>query len=140
VKCLDPKKEETASQTITVKKKISEVLAIAGMALLLTYLADAAVGQGETGFLPITEKERGMIFGMSSIILFFAAFGIGYKEKTRVATILIIVGGVLIWSSVFAASLMAEGGLAAISSSFIGVIMVGYIIMILGTLRAFQRK
>jgi len=140
VRCLDPKKEETASQTITVKKKISEVLAIAGMAVLLTYLADAAVGQGETGFLPITEKERGMIFGESSIILFFAAFGIGYKQKSKLTTILIIVGGLLIWTSVLGVSVMAEGGLAEISSTFAAVIIAGFIIMILGIVRAFQRK
>ena len=140
MKCLDPKKEETASQTITVKKKISEVLAIAGMAVLLTYLVDAAIGQGETGFLPITEKERGMIFGESSIILFFAAFGIGYKQKSKLTTILIIVGGLLIWTSVLGVSVMAEGGLVGISSSFIGVIIVGFIIMALGIIRAFQIK
>jgi len=140
VKCLDPKKEETASQTITVKKKISEVLAIAGMAVLLTYLVDAAIGQGETGFLPITEKERGMIFGESSIILFFAAFGIGYKQKSKLTTILIIVGGLLIWTSVLGVSVMAEGGLAEISSTFAAVIIAGFIIMILGIVRAFQRK
>jgi len=33
------------------------------MVLLLTYITDAAVGQGEAGFLPMSEKERGMIFG-----------------------------------------------------------------------------
>ncbi len=140
MKCLDPKKEEPATETISVKKKISEVLAIAGMAVLLTYLADAAVGQGETGFLPITEKERGMIFGESSIILFFAAFGIGYKQKSKLTTILIIVGGLLIWTSVLGVSVMAEGGLAEISSTFAAVIIAGFIIMILGIVRAFQRK
>ncbi len=133
-------KDNTFTQTITVKKKISEVLAIAGMAVLLTYLADAAVGQGETGFLPITEKERGMIFGESSIILFFAAFGIGYKQKSKLTTILIIVGGLLIWTSVLGVSVMAEGGLAEISSTFAVVIIAGFIIMILGIVRAFQRK
>ena len=140
MKCLDPKKEEPATETISAKKKISEVLAIAGMAVLLTYLVDAAIGQGETGFLPITEKERGMIFGESSIILFFAAFGIGYKQKSKLTTILIIVGGLLIWTSVLGVSVMAEGGLAEISSTFAAVIIAGFIIMILGIVRAFQRK
>jgi len=137
---LDPKKEEPATEKISAKKKISEVLAIAGMAVLLTYLADAAVGQGETGFLPITEKERGMIFGMSSIILFFAASGVGYKQKSKLTTILIIVGGLLIWASVLGVSVMAEGGLMGISSSFVAVIIVGFIIMALGIIGSFQRK
>ncbi len=129
-----------AMKTTTVKKKASEIIAIAGMVLLLTYISDAAVGQGESGFLPMSEKERGMIFGLSTIILFFAAFGIGFNEKSAITTILLIVGGALIGTSVLSASLMAEGGLASISNSFIGVIIVGYIIMGLGILRAVKKK
>ncbi len=129
-----------AMKTATVKKKVSEIIVIAGMVLLLTYISDAAVGQGETGFLPISEKERGTIFGLSTIILFFAAFGIGFNEKSAITTILLIVGGALIGTSVLSASLMAEGGLASISNSFIGVIIVGYIIMGLGILRAVKKK
>jgi len=124
----------------TVKKKVSEIIVIAGMVLLLTYITDAAVGQGETGFLPMSEKERGMIFGLSTIILFFTAFGVGFHEKSALTTILLIVGGALIGTSVLGASLMAEGGLASISNSFIGVIITGYIIMGLGILRAVKKK
>ncbi|MCH8972562.1 MAG: hypothetical protein IH814_00305 [Thaumarchaeota archaeon] len=129
-----------AMKTVTVKKKASEIIAIAGMGLLLTYIFDAAVGQGETGFLPISEKERGTIFGFSTIILFFAAFGIGFNEKSAITTILLIMGGALIGTSVLGASLMAEGGLTSISNSFIGIIIAGYIIMGLGILRAVKKK
>ena len=127
-------------KTVTVKKKASEIIAIAGMILLLTYISDAAVGQGETGFLPMNEKERGTIFGFSTIILFFTAFGIGFNEKIAITTVLLIVGGALIGTSVLSASLMAEGGLASISNSFIGIIIVGYTIMGLGLLRAAKKK
>jgi len=126
--------------TTNHKRKISEIIVIAGMILLLIYIADAAVGQGEVGFLPMTEKERGMIFGTSSIILFFAAFGIGFREKSPTLTILLIAGGALIGTSVLAASAMAQGGLATISGSFVSVIILGYIIMGLGILRSVQRK
>jgi len=129
-----------STQTTSPKKKVSEITAVAAMILLLTYLVDAAVGQGEVGFLPMSEKERGMIFGLSTIILFFVAFGVGIREKSATTTILLIVGGVLIGTSVLAASLMAEGGLESISGSFLGVIIVGYIIMGLGILRAFKKK
>ena len=129
-----------AMKTVTVKKKASEIIAIAGMVLLLTYIFDAAVGQGETGFLPISEKERGTIYGFSTIILFFASFGIGFNEKSAITTILLIMGGALIGTSVLSASLMAEGGLTSISNSFIGIIIVGYIIMELGILRAVKKK
>jgi len=127
-------------KTATVKKKVSEIIVIAGMILLLIYIIDAAVGQGEVGFLPMTEKERGMILGTSSLILFFAAFGIGFREKSSTLTILLIAGGALIGTSVLAASAMAEGGLATISGSFVGVIILGYIIMGLGILRSVQKK
>ena len=127
-------------QTTTTRKKLSEIIVIAGMIVLMIYIADAAVGQGETGFLPMTEKERGMIFGISSIMLFFAAFGIGFKEKSSILTILLLAGGALIGTSVLVASAMAEGGLGTISSSFVGVVTVGYIIMGLGILRIVQRK
>jgi len=129
-----------ATKITTVKKKVSEIIVMAGMVLLLTYITDAAVGQGETGFLPMSEKERGMIFGLSTIILFFVAFGVGFHEKSALTTILLIVGGALIGTSVLGASLMAEGGLASISNSFIGVIITGYIIMGLGLLRAVKKK
>jgi hypothetical protein len=124
----------------TAKKKISEIIAIAGMILLIIYIADAGVGKGEIGFLPMDEKERGVIFGYSTIILFFVAFGIGLNEKSATTTILLTVGGAIIGTSVLVASLMAEGGLASISGSFLGVIIVGYIIMGLGILRAVKKK
>lgn len=114
------------------KKRISEVLAIVAMALLLTYIADAAIGQGRTGFLPISEAQRGAIFGGFSIVLFLAAFGIGWKEKSKTMAVLLIAGGAIMGTSVLGASAMTEGGLAGISGSFLGVIILGYIIMGLG--------
>ena len=128
-------------QTKIKRKRISEILAIVAMVLLLTYIADAAVAQGnKQGFLPMSTAQRGMIFGGSTIILFFVSFGIGFGEKTKITTILLIAGGALIGTSVLGASAMAKGGLAAIQSSFVGVIILGYIIMGLGILRAVQKK
>ncbi|HJT47102.1 MAG TPA: hypothetical protein VJ729_02880 [Nitrososphaeraceae archaeon] len=130
------------------KRKISEFVAIVAMILLLIYISDAAVGQGKQGFLPMNAAQRGMIFGASSIILFFISFSlVGFKEKTKITTILLIVGGALIGTSVLGASVMARrgvgeegGGLATISGSFIAVIILGYIIMGLGIVRAIKKK
>ena len=128
-------------QTKIKRKRISEILAIVAMVLLLAYITDAAVAQGnKQGFLPMSAAQRGMIFGGSTIILFFVSFGIGFGEKTKITTILLIAGGALIGTSVLGASAMAKGGLAAIQSSFVGVIILGYIIMGLGILRAVQKK
>lgn len=123
-----------AQATGNNRRKISEGLAAAAMALLLTYIADAAVGQGKIGFLPMTEAQRGMILGTTSIALFFAAFGVMWKQKKRskVAAALLIAGGSITGTSVLASSAMAEGGLGAISASFLGVIAAGYVIMGLG--------
>jgi hypothetical protein len=122
------------------RQKISEILAIVAMAFVLIYIADAGVGQGKQGFLPMNTAERGMIFGGSSMILFFLSFGIGIKEKSKITTILLIAGGAIIGTSVLGASAMAKGGLAAIHSSFLGIVIVGYIIMCLGILRLVQKK
>ena len=122
------------------RQKISEVLAIVAMALVLIYIADAGVGQGKQCFLPMNAAQRGWLFGGSSIILFFLSFGIGIKEKSKITTILLIAGGAIIGTSVLGASAMAKGGLTAIHSSFLVVIILGYIIMGLGIFRLFQKE
>jgi hypothetical protein len=128
-------------QTKSKKKRASEALAIIAMALLLTYIADAAVARGNNqGFLPMSAAQRGMIFGTSSIVLFFVSFAIGFSERSTLTTVLLITGGALIGTSVLAASVMAKGGLAGIQRSFGAIIIIGFVIMALGILRAVQRK
>jgi len=128
-------------QTKSWKKKASEALAIIAMGLLLIYIADAGIARGNgQGFLPMTAAQRGMIFGTSSIVLFILSFAIGFREKSKLTTVLLIVGGALIGTSVLAASIMASGGLTAAQNSFGMVIIIGYIIMGLGIFRAIQKK
>jgi hypothetical protein len=128
-------------QTKSKKKTTSEVLAIIAMALLLTYVADAAVARGnDQGFLPMSAAQRGMIFGTSSIVLFFLAFAVGFRERSKLTTVLLITGGALISGSVLAASVMANGGLGGTQRSFGAIIVIGFVIMALGILRAVQRK
>jgi hypothetical protein len=126
-------KLETIS--VRMKKTAAEIMVIVGMALLLIYILDAMVGQGETGFLPMTAEERGRTFGTSSMILFFVSFGVGYKERSVILTSILIAGGALMGTSVLVASAMSEGGLSEAPAAFIAVIIVGYIIMALGILR-----
>ena len=123
-----------------MKKAAAEIMVIAAMAILLVYILDAMVGQGETGFLPMTAEERGRTFGTSSMILFFASFGVGYKQRSIILTSILIAGGALMGTSVLAASAMAEGGLSEAPGAFIAVIIVGYIIMALGILRIIQKR
>ena len=121
-------------------RRISEFVAIAALIILLTYIADAAIGQGKSGFLPMSAAQRGMIFGTSSIVLFFVAIGIGFKEKSRVTGALVTAGGAIMGTSVLLASAMGEGGLGSIRGSFLGIIVIGYIIMGLGILLLVRTK
>jgi hypothetical protein len=123
-----------------ISRRISEFVAIAALIILLTYIADAAIGQGKSGFLPLTAGQRGMIFGTSSIVLFFVTIGIGFKERSRVTGGLVTAGGAIMGTSVLVASAMGEGGLGSIRGSFLGIIIVGYIIMGLGILMLVRTK
>jgi hypothetical protein len=128
-------------QTKSWKKKASEALAIIAMGLLLIYIADAGIARANSqGFLPMTAAQRGMIFGTSSIVLFILSFAVGFGEKSKLTTVLLIVGGALIGTSVLVTSIMASGGLTAAQNSFGMVIIIGYIIMGLGIFRAIQKK
>jgi hypothetical protein len=119
---------------------LSTYIAIAALIILLTYIADAAVGQGNTGFLPLTAGQRGMILGTSSIILFFVAIGIGLRDKSALTGALVTAGGAIMGVSVLLASMMEEGGLASIRGSFLGIIAVGFIIMGIGILMLIRAR
>jgi hypothetical protein len=123
-----------------IKKTASEIMAITALAILLIYVSDALVGEGEAGFLPMTAEERGRTFGTSSMILFFVSFGVGFKENSFPLTFLLIAGGAVMGTSVLIASAMGEGGLLEAPAAFVGVILIGYIIMALGILRIVQGK
>jgi predicted permease len=133
-----------SAQTKTVTRAASEIVAAVAMLILLIYIADAIVAmslgrEDSTGFLPMSEAVRGMIFGTASIVLFLVAFGMNVKGRSRTTAILLIAGGAIMGTAVLAASAMAEGGLGAIPGSFLGVIIVGYVIMGLGIWQAVRK-
>ena len=128
-------------QIKTRKNQVSEFLAIAAMTLLLIHIVDGSMERfSKHGFLPVSiDKKPFRIsnFGISSIILFFVAFGIDMrgKNKSRVTTILIIAGGALIGITALEVSLMDK----TVATLFT-VIVTGYVIMGLGILRAIQQR
>jgi hypothetical protein len=133
----------TQIQTKTRKHRISEMLAIAAMTLLLIHIADGSMERTiKHGFLPASINKRPFgisNFGISSIILFFLAFGIDIREKntSNVTTTLLIVGGALIGTTALGVSVMDRGGWIA---TFLTVSAIGYVIMGLGILRAIQQR
>ena len=134
----------------TSRKIAAEIIASIAFILLVVYIADAGIAMlnNDHGFLPLSAKDRGMFFGGGSIILFFISYAVGFNIKSRILTILLIVGGALIGTSVLISTLMlANSNLPPnntthqiIPPQFIVVIVIGYIIMGLGILRRLRKK
>jgi len=138
------------------KRKIAaEILVSIALALLIIYILDVGVSMlsNSEGFLPLSAKDRGMIFGGGSILLFVISFGIGINVVSRLLTVLLIVGGVIMGTTVLISSLFIppedtanmnsasdSGGAQILAPQFIGIIVIGYIIMGMGILRAIRRK
>jgi hypothetical protein len=138
------------------RKIASEVLVSVALALLVIYILDVGVSMishSEDGFLPLSAKERGMIFGGGSILLFVISFGIGINVASRLLTVLLIVGGAIMGTTVLISSFIAPtqesnnmnsssdtGQPQILAPQFIGIIVIGYIIMGMGILRALRKK
>ena len=73
-------------------------MALTGIAIicLIVYGADAMIGQGEAGFLPMDEKTRGVVLGLPAVILPFIAFGISIKKPSKGLAGLLFVCGILL--------------------------------------------
>jgi hypothetical protein len=127
----------------TRKGQISEILAIVAMTLLLIHIVDGSIERiSKHGFLPVSiDKKPFNIsnFGISSIILFFLAFGIDMRGKntSNITTMLLIVGGIFIGTTALGVSVIDKTGLVA---TILTVIVMGYVIMGLGILKAIQQR
>ena len=137
-----------------IRKMTSEILVSIAFVLLVVYIIDVGVSMinQSDGFLPLSEKDRGMIFGGGSIILFIVSFGIGINIPSRLLTVLLILGGAIMGTTVLLSSLFmpTENNMQMSSSEadqsqilapqFIGIIVIGYGIMGMGILRAVRKK
>ncbi|HYG00479.1 MAG TPA: hypothetical protein VD815_10325 [Candidatus Saccharimonadales bacterium] len=137
-----------------IRKITSEILVSIAFVLLVVYILDVGVSMinQSDGFLPLSEKDRGMIFGGGSIILFIASFGIGINIPSRLLTVLLILGGAIMGTTVLLSSLFIPtddnvqtasadtNQIPILAPQFIGIIIIGYIIMGMGILRAIRRR
>ena len=137
-----------------IRKMTSEILVSIAFVLLVVYIIDVGVSMinQSDGFLPLSEKDRGMIFGGGSIILFIVSFGIGINVPSRLLTVLLILGGAIMGTTVLLSSLFIPtddnvqtasadtNQIPILAPQFIGIIIIGYIIMGMGILRAIRRR
>ncbi|HZI71994.1 MAG TPA: hypothetical protein VFD60_12620 [Nitrososphaeraceae archaeon] len=124
-------------------QRVSELLAITAMTLLLIHIIDGSIERiYKHGFLPETIDKRPFgvsNLGISSIFLFFLAFGIETRKRNiaKVTTTLLIVGGALIGTTVLGVSVMDKWGLVP---RLMILCMIGYVIMGLGILKVCQKQ
>ncbi|HEU5120970.1 MAG TPA: hypothetical protein VFT71_08275 [Candidatus Nitrosocosmicus sp.] len=134
----------------SVRNLASQIIAAVALALLLIYFMDVltSILTNEPGFLPFSSKDRGLLFGGLSIALFLISFVVGWKIYSKILTVLLIVGGALIGTSVLVSTFVTPQ-LTKTSDEvkivtpplpqFIGIIIIGYVIMGLGILKAAKK-
>lgn len=129
-------------QNDTRKRKTSEILAIIAIILLLIDTAGTFLAQGGRRFLPLTDQQSGILLGISSIILLFLSFGIGYRQKTRITTVLLIAGGLILAVSKLIEPTMGLNLFLAVALPYlyISLIVIGFILTGLGLLRVVRRQ
>ena len=129
-------------QNDTTKRRTSEILAIIAIILLVIDTAGTFLAQGGERFLPLTDQQSGILLGISSIILFFLSFGIGYRQKARITTVLLISGGLLLAVSKLIEPTMGLNLFLAVALPYlyVSLIVIGFILTGLGLLRAVRRQ
>jgi hypothetical protein len=129
-------------QNDTRKRKTSEILAIIAIILLVIDTAGTFLAQGGERFLPLTDQQSGILLGISSIILFFLSFGIGYRQKTRITTVLLIAGGLLLAVSKLVEPAMGLNLFLAVALPYlyVSLIVIGFTLTGLGLLRVVRRQ
>ena len=129
-------------QNDTRKRKTSEIIAIIAITLLVIDTAGTFLAQGGRRFLPLTDQQSGILLGISSIILFFLSFRIGYRQKTRITTVLLIAGGLILAVSKLIEPTMGLNLFLAVALPYlyVSLIVIGFILTGLGLLRFVRRQ
>ncbi len=122
------------------RKRMSEVLAIVAMALLILYIADAALEYfGNSRFLPLSVNDRGIIFGGGALALFLVSNALIFTTRviSRLVPTLLIAGGIIIGTTVSASGAMPD---VKTPESVITIAILGYMIAIFGVFWMSRRK
>ena len=130
-------------QISSKKRRISKLFAIAGLILLSIDTTNTFIGQGTYGFSsPLNDQQSGVLLGIPSVILFFLSFAVGYRQRSRLTTLLLISGGALLATSKLVEPTLGLNLFLAIvlRPLYIGLILMGFTIMGLGAARLFQEN
>lgn len=130
-------------QISSKKRRISKLFAIAGLILLSIDTTNTFIGQGTYGFSsPLNDQQSGILIGIPSIILFFLSFLVGFRQRSRLTTLLLISGGALLAISKLVEPTLGLNLFLAIvlRPLYIGLILMGFTIMGLGATRIFQEN
>ena len=118
---------------------VSMILTGIAIICLVIYGADAMVGQGESGFLPMDEKTRGVVLGLPAVILPFIAFGISIKKPSKglaglffACGILFLMGGAAIGHFAAQKALEAESAGSGMDVMLYGI---GVVVLALGIIK-----
>jgi hypothetical protein len=131
------------SQINKVKKRktISEIIAIVAITLLVLDTANTLISPNTYGFLPLTDQQSGIYLGLPSIALFFASFGIAFRQRTQLVASLLIAGGILLAVSKLVEPVMGSNLYLAMALPYlyISLITIGFILTGLGILKVVKR-
>ncbi|HEY7079446.1 MAG TPA: hypothetical protein VH500_07080 [Nitrososphaeraceae archaeon] len=132
---------QLTNTTSSKKIRIFKILAIAAMTLLLIDTLDTFIAQGKHGFLPLNDQQRGILLGVSSIVLFFLSFWIGFRENSKLTTSLFISGGILLAGSKLVEPSMGLNLFLTIALPYLytSLIVIGFILIGLGLFRVTKR-
>ncbi|HEY0579771.1 MAG TPA: hypothetical protein VGC75_03610 [Candidatus Nitrosocosmicus sp.] len=129
-------------QIISNKKKISEILSVIGIILLMADTVNTFTSQQGYGLLHMTDQQSGESLGISSIVLLFTSFGIGFGLRVRLTTLSLIGGGVLLSFSKLVEPIFGLNLYLAIVLPYlyISLIVMGFTLSGLGLLRVTKKQ
>jgi hypothetical protein len=119
------------------RRSISGALSITAIILLTLDTINIFTSQGGNGFLNLTDRQSGIFLGLPSVFLFFISFGVGFRQKTKITTSLLIAGGILLAvTKIIEPTLGLNLYLAiAVTPVYISLIIIGFILIGLGLWR-----
>lgn len=129
------------SQSKNRRQLTSKVSAAIGLLLLMLDTINTFTSQDGFGVLILTDRQSGLSLGIPAIILLLASFGIGYRLKAQLTTLLLIVGGILLAISKIIEPTFGLNLYLAVALPFVYLssIILGFAIFGLGFWRIFKK-